>query len=70
MALSLYAVNGGFFDKVTKEKVVDAEAALQSFARTNAADLMKSINTKPDLSKEVDAGLKKLCEDFFSAASF
>jgi F-type H+-transporting ATPase subunit alpha len=70
MALSLYAVNGGFFDKVAKEKVVDAEAALQSFARTNAADLMKSINTKPDLSKEVDAGLKKLCEDFFSAASF
>jgi F-type H+-transporting ATPase subunit alpha len=70
MALSLYAVNGGFFDKVSKEKVVDAEAALQSFARTNAADLMKSINTKPDLSKEVDAGLKKVCEDFFSAASF
>ncbi len=70
MALSLYAVNGGFFDKVAKEKVVDAEAALQSFARTNAADLMKSINAKPDLSKEVDAGLKKLCEDFFSAASF
>jgi F-type H+-transporting ATPase subunit alpha len=70
MALSLYAVNGGFFDKVPKEKVVDAETALQSFARTNAADLMKSINTKPDLSKEVDAGLKKVCEDYFSAASF
>jgi len=70
MALSLYAVNGGFFDKVPKEKVVDAEAALQSFARTNAADLMKSINAKPDLSKEVDAGLKKVCEDFFSTASF
>ncbi len=70
MGLSLYAVNGGFFDKVPKEKVVDAEAALQSFARTNAADLMKSIEDKPELSKDVDAALKKVCEDFFSAATF
>ena len=70
MGLSLYAVNGGFFDKVPKEKVVDAEAALQSFARTSAAGLMKSIDDKPELSKEVDAALKKVCEDFFSAATF
>jgi F-type H+/Na+-transporting ATPase subunit alpha len=70
MALSLYAVNNGFFDKVPREKVVSAEGQLQAFAKTNAADLVKSINDKPELSKEVDAGLKKLCEDFFSAASF
>jgi len=69
-ALSLYAVNNGHFDKVPREKVVAAEAQLQSFAKTNAADLVKSINDKPELSKEVDAGLKKLCEDFFSSASF
>ena len=50
MALSLYAVNGGYFDKVPREKVVSAEAQLQSFAKTNAADLVKSINDKPDLS--------------------
>jgi F-type H+-transporting ATPase subunit alpha len=70
MALSLYAVNNGHFDKVPREKVVSAEAQLQAFAKTNAADLVKSINDKPELSKEVDAGLKKLCEDFFSSASF
>ena len=70
MALSLYAVNNGFFDKVPREKVVSAEGQLQAFAKTNAAELVKSINDKPELSKEVDAGLKKLCEDFFSAASF
>ncbi len=34
MALSIYAVNNGFFDKVDRKKVVDAEAALQSFAKT------------------------------------
>ena len=66
MALSLYAANNGFFDKVDRRKVVDTEAALQSFARTNYGPLLKSILDKPDLSKEVDAGLKKCCEEFFA----
>jgi F-type H+-transporting ATPase subunit alpha len=66
MALSLYAANGGFFDKVDRRKVVDTEAALQSFARTNYGPLLKTINDKPDLSKDVEASLKKLCEEFFA----
>jgi len=70
MALSLYAVNNGFFDKVPKEKVVAAEAQLQGFFKTNAGKLTKSINDKPELSKEVEAALKKVCEDFFATASF
>jgi F-type H+-transporting ATPase subunit alpha len=67
MALSLYAANNGYFDKVDRRKVVETEAGLQSFARASHADLLKSINTKPDLSKEVEAGLKKCCDDFFSS---
>ena len=66
MALTLYAANNGFFDKVDRKKVVDAEAALQSFARTNYGALLKSIDDKPDLNKDVEAGLKKLCEEFFA----
>jgi F-type H+-transporting ATPase subunit alpha len=66
MALSLYAANSGFFDKVARTKVVETEAALQSFARTNYGALLKSINDKPDLSKDVEATLKKLCEEFFA----
>ena len=66
MALSLYAGNNGYFDKVDRRKVVEAEAGLQSFARSSYADLLKSIDAKPDLSKEVEAGLKKCCEDFFA----
>ena len=67
MALSLYAANNGFFDKVDRVKVVDTEAALQAFARNSHAALLKIINDKPDLSKDVDAGLKKCCEEFFSS---
>ena len=66
MALSLYAGNNGYFDKVDRRKVVETEAALQTFARTSYADLLKSINSKPDLSKDVEAALKKCCDEFFA----
>jgi F-type H+/Na+-transporting ATPase subunit alpha len=66
MALSLFAGNSGYFDKVDRLKVVETEAALQSFARSSYADLLKSINSKPDLSKDVEAALKKCCDEFFA----
>jgi F-type H+/Na+-transporting ATPase subunit alpha len=66
MALSLYAASNGYFDKVERRKVVETEAGLQSFARSSYADLLKSINSKPDLSKEVEAALKKCCDEFFA----
>jgi F-type H+-transporting ATPase subunit alpha len=66
MALSLYAANSGFFDKVDRTKVVETEAGLQSFAKTNYGALLKTIIDKPDLSKDVEAQLKKLCDEFFA----
>ena len=70
MGLSLYAVNAGHFDAVPRDKVVAAEAQLQAFAKTNAAALLKSLDAKPELSKDVEAALGKVCQDFFSTASF
>jgi len=66
MALSLFAGNNGYFDKIDRLKVVETEAALQSFARSSHAELLKSINAKPDLSKDVEAALKKCCDEFFA----
>jgi F-type H+-transporting ATPase subunit alpha len=66
MALTLYAANNGYFDKVDRRKVVETEAAMQSFARSSYGDLLKAINGKPDLSKEVEASLKKCCDEFFA----
>jgi F-type H+-transporting ATPase subunit alpha len=66
MALSLYAANNGYFDKVDRRKVVETEAGLQSFARGSYAALLKGINDKPDLSKDVEASLKKCCDEFFA----
>ncbi|MGB6352999.1 MAG: F0F1 ATP synthase subunit alpha [Steroidobacteraceae bacterium] len=66
MALSLYAANNGFFDKIDRRKVVETEATLQSFARASYADLLKSINAKPELSGDIEAALKKCCTEFFT----
>ncbi|KPJ82487.1 MAG: ATP F0F1 synthase subunit alpha [Gammaproteobacteria bacterium SG8_30] len=70
MALSLYAVNNGYMDKVDRNKVVDFEQALQAFAKTNYGELLRQINDKPELSKEVEADLKKCCDDFVATGAY
>jgi F-type H+/Na+-transporting ATPase subunit alpha len=69
MALSIYAVNNGFMDKVERNKVVEFEAALQSFAGSKHKATLDAINAKPVL-KEHEASLKKICEDFQTTGSF
>src|SRR6201998_4692575 len=43
MALSIYAVNNGYMDKVELKKVVDFEAALQAFAQSNYQSTLAAI---------------------------
>ncbi|MFI4913703.1 MAG: F0F1 ATP synthase subunit alpha [Steroidobacterales bacterium] len=69
MALSIYAVNSGYMDKVERNKVVDFEAALQNFARSAYKDALAAINTKPEL-KPHEATLKKICEDFLATGTY
>jgi F-type H+/Na+-transporting ATPase subunit alpha len=70
MALSIYAVNNGYMDKVERSKVQAFEAALQSFAKTSAEQLLKSIDAQPDLTPEHEQGLKKVCEEFARTGSY
>jgi F-type H+-transporting ATPase subunit alpha len=70
MALSIYAVNNGYMDKVDRKKIVAFEEALQAFAKTAHAPFLKSVNDKPELSKEVEAGYKKICDDFAATGAW
>jgi F-type H+-transporting ATPase subunit alpha len=70
MALSIFAVNNGFMDKVVIKKIVDFEAALQAFAKSNYASLLDGINATPKLTKENEAALKKCIEDFIATGSY
>jgi F-type H+-transporting ATPase subunit alpha len=69
-ALSIYAVNAGYMDKVDRKKIVDFEEALQAFAKTAHADFLKQVNEKPELSKEVEAGYKKICDEFVATGAW
>jgi F-type H+/Na+-transporting ATPase subunit alpha len=70
MALSIFAVNNGFMDKVAINKVVDFEAALQAFAKSNYVALLDGINATPKLTKENEVELKKCVEDFIATGSY
>jgi F-type H+/Na+-transporting ATPase subunit alpha len=70
MALSIFAVNNGFMDKVALNKIVDFEAGLQAFAKSNHASLLDGINQTPKLTKENEAGMKKCIEDFIATGSY
>ncbi len=70
MALSIYAVNGGFTDKVERHKIQDYEAALLDFARTSHPQLLAAIEANPNLTPEFEQGLKKVCEEFAATGSY
>jgi F-type H+/Na+-transporting ATPase subunit alpha len=68
MALSIYAVNNGYMDKVDRKKVVEFETALQNFARASHRAALDAINAEPTLKKH-EAALKKICDDFQSTGA-
>jgi F-type H+/Na+-transporting ATPase subunit alpha len=70
MALSIYAVNNGYMDKVDLKKVVAFEAALQGFAHSNYHSVLDDLNKTPKLSKENEAALKRVIEDFVATGTY
>jgi F-type H+-transporting ATPase subunit alpha len=70
MALSIYAVNNGYMDKVEIKKVQAFEAGLQAFARTNHKAAMDAIVASPVLSPENEAALKKISEEFVATGTY
>ena len=69
MALSIYAVNNGYMDKVERKKVVDFETALQSFANSQHKASLDAIDAEPVLKKH-EATLKKICDDFVATGTY
>ena len=70
MALSLYAVNEGYLDKVPVDKVVDYESALHDFARSNYKSDLDEINETGDYSDEISAKLKAICDGFAEKGAY
>ena len=70
MALSLYAAEHGYLDDVDVNKVVDFEAAMQSYVHSNFADLIGKINDTGDYNDDIAAELAKAIEDFKAKGTY
>jgi F-type H+-transporting ATPase subunit alpha len=70
MALSIYAVNNGYLDKVELNKVSAYEAGLQAFAKTAHKAVIDGINKSPLFNDENIGGLKKICEEFATSGTY
>ena len=64
MAFSLFAANEGYLDDLETKKVVDFEAALHDYVKSQHADLVAKLDETGKYDDEVDAALRKALDDF------
>jgi F-type H+-transporting ATPase subunit alpha len=64
MALSLFAVNNGYFDDVPVKKVLDFEKTLTQFIQSKHSAVMSAIETTKDLSKDNESTLHAAIKEF------
>jgi F-type H+-transporting ATPase subunit alpha len=64
MAVSLFAANEGYLDDIDAVKIVDFEDALQSYMKSDQADLMSKINETGDYNDEIETALHEAIKAF------
>ncbi|MCF1183828.1 F0F1 ATP synthase subunit alpha [Marichromatium gracile] len=64
MAVSLFAANEGYLDDVDVNKVVDFEAALQGYMKSQQAELLGKIDSTGGFNDEIQQGLHAALKDF------
>jgi F-type H+-transporting ATPase subunit alpha len=69
-AFSLFAANEGFLDDVDVKKVVDFEAAMQAYLKSNEGDLLNKINETGDFNDEIAAAMKAAIEKFKATSTW
>ncbi|MGW8228240.1 MAG: F0F1 ATP synthase subunit alpha [Gammaproteobacteria bacterium] len=69
-AFSLLAANKGLLDDVDVNKVVDFEAAMQAYLKSNEAELLAKINETGDYNDEIDAAMTAAIEKFKATSTW
>jgi len=69
MALTLFAVNSGYFDDIEVSKALAAEKALRDFASSRYAALVETIERDKKL-KDVEAQLHEMLKDFKKTGAY
>lgn len=66
MAISLYAVDKGYFDKTDLQNVVAVEHRMLAHVRGSHAEFLAELNSTGDFNSEIENKLKLIVEEFFS----
>ena len=64
MAISLFAVNKGYFDDIEVKRVLEFEAALHQFVASSFAALIDKVESSKDLDAESEKQLAAAVEEF------
>ena len=70
MALTLFAVNNGYFDDIDVKKALAAERAMRDYMKGKYADLVDRIESTKDLSKDDEDKLHEAVKDFKKNATY
>ncbi|MFK8081337.1 MAG: F0F1 ATP synthase subunit alpha [Granulosicoccus sp.] len=70
MGVSLYAANEGFIDDVAVNKVVDFEAALHDYFRSNHQEILDQVDQSGDWNDNIQSAFKKGLEAFKANGSW
>jgi F-type H+-transporting ATPase subunit alpha len=70
MAITLFAVNNGYFDDIDVKKALAAERSMRDYAKTNFADLINRIEEKKDLAADDEKALKAVIEEWKKKGSY
>ncbi|MEJ2397091.1 MAG: F0F1 ATP synthase subunit alpha, partial [Gammaproteobacteria bacterium] len=69
-AFSLFAANEGYLDDVEVKKVVDFEAAMQSYLKSSHKELLESINDSGDYNEDVAGKMRKALDGFKQTGTY
>ena len=64
MALTLFAVNNGYYDDIEVKKALAAERSMRDYVKDKYADLVKRMEDKKDLAADDEKALKAAIEDW------
>ncbi|MGV3626563.1 MAG: F0F1 ATP synthase subunit alpha [Betaproteobacteria bacterium] len=70
MALTLFAVSGGYLDDVDVKKALAAERSMRDYIKAKFSDLVKRIEDTKDLSKDDEAQLTAAIKDWKQNGSY
>jgi F-type H+-transporting ATPase subunit alpha len=70
MALTLFAVNNGYFDDIDVKKALSAEKSMRDYIKGKYPDLVKRIEDTKDLSKEDEEKLQQAMKEWKTTATY